>query len=83
MGFFGLLSAPVNGLMFIFREITNIAEEELNNDGPVREELTDLYKCLEDHSISEEEFSRREAALVERLEAIERRKKRRRGHGAH
>jgi len=82
MGLLGLLSAPVDGLLFIFREITRIAEEELDNDAPIRDELTDLYKCLESNSISEEEFSRRETDLVERLEVIENRKKRR-SHGSH
>jgi hypothetical protein len=79
----GLLSAPAHGLLFIFREITNLAEEELTNDGPVRNEMTDLYRCLEDKAISEADFYRREAELVERLAAIEHRKKRRRGHGNH
>lgn len=78
----GLLNAPVQALMFIFREITRIAEEELNDDGPVRDELTDLYKCLEGNSISEAEFDRREADLVARLTAIEQRQKRR-GHATH
>ena len=72
----------MDGLLFIFREITRIAEEELDDDAPIRDELTDLYKCLEASSISEEEFSRRETDLVERLEVIENRKKRR-GHGSH
>lgn len=78
----GLLNAPVQALMFIFREITKIAEDELNDDGPVRDELTDLYKRLEGSSISEEEFDRRETELVARLTAIEQRQKRR-GHGTH
>jgi hypothetical protein len=79
----GLLSAPIQGLFFIFREIAERAEAELNDDGPIRDELMDLYKCLEGKTVSEEDFSRRETDLVERLEAIERRKARRRRYGTH
>jgi hypothetical protein len=72
----GLLSAPIQGLFFIFREIADRAEAELNDDAPIRNQLMELYRCLESKTISEEDFSRRETVLVERLEAIERRKKR-------
>ncbi|HZF11383.1 MAG TPA: gas vesicle protein GvpG [Thermoanaerobaculia bacterium] len=77
------MNAPLQGLFFVFREIADRAEEELNDDGPVRNELMDLYKCLEAGTVSEDDFSRRDAELVERLEVIERRKKRRHGHGTH
>jgi hypothetical protein len=79
----GLLSAPLDGLLFIFREIADRAEAELNDDGPIRDELMELYKCLEAKTVSEEDFSRRETELVLRLEAIESRQKRRQGHGTH
>jgi hypothetical protein len=79
----GLLTAPFNGLFLLFKEIAERAEEELNDDGPILAELTDLYKCLEAKTVSEEDFALREAALVERLEVIEQRKKRKRSHGIH
>ncbi len=77
----GLLSAPIEGLFYIFREIADRAEAERNDDGPIRDELMELYKSLEAKTVSEEEFSRREEGLVLRLQAIERRKERRQGHG--
>jgi gas vesicle protein GvpG len=79
----GLLTAPFRGLFFVFREIAKRAEEELYDETAVMAELTDLYKRLETNSLSEEEFSRREASLVRRLEAIEHWKNRGQGHGVH
>lgn len=68
----GLLSIPFRGMIRVFEEVAKRAEEEIYNEDAVKAELTDLYMKLEAHEITEEEFERREAELVQRLEEIER-----------
>lgn len=68
----GLLSIPFRGMIRVFEEVAKRAEEEIYNEDAVKAELTDLYMKLEAGGITEEEFERREAELVQRLEEIER-----------
>ncbi|MBI5525149.1 MAG: gas vesicle protein GvpG [Deltaproteobacteria bacterium] len=75
----GLLTAPFRGLLWVFEEVAEQADQEMYNDDAVRAELTDLYHRLEAGTLSEEEFDRREAELVERLEEIEAHKQGKRG----
>lgn len=70
----GIFSAPLRGLVGIFEEVRALAEKELYNEDAVREELTDIYRQFEAGSITEEEFNRREAELVQKLEEIAERK---------
>jgi hypothetical protein len=67
----GLLSTPFRGLLRVFEEVADRAEQELYNEDAVRADLTDIYMKLEAESLTEGEFARREAELVERLEEIE------------
>jgi Gas vesicle protein G len=76
-----LVSAPFRGLLRIFEEVAKQTEQELYNEDAVKAQLTELYTRLEAGSLSEEEFDRCEAELVERLEEIEEHKKGRRGRG--
>ncbi|MDD5309173.1 MAG: gas vesicle protein GvpG [Deltaproteobacteria bacterium] len=78
----GLLTAPFRGLLRVFEEVADQAEHELYNEDAVTTELMDLYRRLEAGSLSEEDFERHETELVQRLEEIEERKKRRAGCGA-
>jgi hypothetical protein len=78
----GLLTAPIRGLLRVFEAVAEQAEHEQYNEEAVKAELTDLYRALAAGSLSEEDFGRSEAALVERLEQIEERKRRRAGRGA-
>jgi len=79
----GLLSAPARGLLWVFEEVAKRAEQELYNEDEVKAELTDLYMKLEAGSITEQEFGRREAELVSRLEAIEEHNKHRQQRSRH
>ncbi len=63
------------GLLSLFREVAKQAEAVLYDDDAVRAELTEIYMMLEAGSLSEDEFNRREAKLVERLEEIEEHKR--------
>ena len=69
-----LLTAPVRGLLWIFREIHRAAREELVNEAEsLTSELSNLYMMLETGKISEEEFAAEEKNLLERLERIHQR----------
>ena len=61
-----------DALLWIFRQVQRAADEEMSNRGQsLREELANLYRMLQDWKISEEEFGRREAELLDELDAIE------------
>lgn len=70
----GILNAPLRGLLRIFEEVAERAEEELFGEDAVMRELTELNRSFEAGSLPEEEFARREAELVQRLEEIKERK---------
>lgn len=78
----GLLSAPFRGMLRVFEEVADRAERELYDEDAVKAELTDIYMRLEAGSLTEEEFGRREAELVQRLEEIEEHNKRRGRRGS-
>ena len=67
-----ILLLPFRGLMCVFREIHNAAQQEVANDAQaIRTELRELYMMLETGRITEEEFDDREKALLDRLEELE------------
>ena len=76
-----LVTLPFRGLLRVFEEIADRAEQELYDEDAVKAELMELYRKLEAGSLSEEDFAQHEARLVERLEEIDERKKRRAGRG--
>jgi hypothetical protein len=67
-----ILFSPVKGILWIFRQIHELAEEELAGEADrIRESLTDLYMLLETGQITEEEFEQQEAVLLDRLDALD------------
>ena len=67
-----ILCSPVSGILWIFREIHNRAREEMAAESEnIAQQLGNLYRQLETHSISEEEFENRERTLLDRLDEIE------------
>ena len=67
-----VLLFPFRGLFFILREIHKSAEAGRHDSQPIVQQLQQLYMQLETGKISEEEFNRQEALLLERLEQTER-----------
>ncbi len=65
-----LLLAPVNGFKFILGQIQKMADQELNDDTLIKEQLLELQMRLELDEISEEDFAAQEAELFARLRAI-------------
>jgi hypothetical protein len=76
---FKLLTAPVTlpmaGMKFVFQQIADLADQELNDEGVLREQLLLLQVQLEEGDIDEDEFVEREADLLARLREIKARKR--------
>src|ERR687886_2729381 len=68
-----ILLAPVNGFKFILGQIQKMADQELNDDTVIKEQLLELQMRLELDEISEEEYRAREAELFARLRVIRQR----------
>jgi hypothetical protein len=72
-----ILLAPAHGILWIFREIRNAAQQEQDGESEsITAELTELYMMLETGKITEGEFDASERVLLDRLDAI------RESHGA-
>ena len=68
-----ILLAPVSGFRFILNQIQKMADQELNDDTLIKEQLIELQMRLELDEISEGDFKVREAELFARLRAIKER----------
>jgi hypothetical protein len=68
-------SLPMAGMKFIFQQVADLADQELNDEGVVREQLILLQVQLEEGDIDEDEFVEREAELMARLREIKARKR--------
>jgi Tfp pilus assembly protein PilN len=68
-----LLLAPVNGFKFILGQIQKMANQELNDDTLIKEQLLELQMRLELDEISDEDFQAQEAELFARLRVIRQR----------
>ena len=67
-----ILLFPVRGLLWIFREVHNAAQQELaTGREDINTELSELYMMLEIGKIDEAEFDAREKELLDRLDEIE------------
>ena len=67
-----ILLFPVKGINWIFKQIHEIAEEELEGEADrIRDSLTELYMLLETGQITEEEFEQQEKELLDRLDNLE------------
>jgi len=67
-----ILCSPVNGILWIFREIHKAAKEELGNEAEsITDQLRNLYMQLETSRISEQQFDNQEKLLLDRLDRLE------------
>jgi hypothetical protein len=65
-----LLLLPFSGFRFILGQIQKLADQELNDESVIKEQLLELQMRLELEEVSEEEFTEREAELFARLRVI-------------
>lgn len=69
-----LLLAPFAGLTFILRALRRAAEEAWTDDAPLKEQLLQLQAQLDKGEIGEAEYTEAEAAILQALGEIRRRK---------
>ncbi|HST21461.1 MAG TPA: gas vesicle protein GvpG [Blastocatellia bacterium] len=65
-----LLFLPFSGFRFILGQLQKIADQELNDESVIKQQLLELQMRLELEEVSEEEFTKREAELFARLRVI-------------
>jgi hypothetical protein len=71
-----ILFFPVSSILWVFREISKIAQEDLAGEAQsITEQLRLLYMQLETGRINEQQFDAEEKLLLDRLDAIDRRLK--------
>jgi hypothetical protein len=68
-------SLPVAGMKFVFQQVADLADAELNDESVVHEQLLLLQIQLEEGDIEEDEYVEREAELLARLREIKDRKR--------
>jgi len=76
---FKLLGAPFTlpgaGMKFIFNQIADMANQELDDESVLREDLLLLQVQYEEGDIEDDEYADREAELMVRLRQIKARKR--------
>ena len=71
------ISAPIAGIRFCLEKVAEVAERELWDDEPVREQLILVNQAFEEGRMDETEFREREAELLTRLREIKERNRER------
>jgi hypothetical protein len=67
-----ILLAQIKGVLWIFEEIVNAAEEDLAAESDrIKDRLREMYMQLETGQISEEAFDAEESLLLDRLDELE------------
>ena len=61
---------PAAGIKYCFNKVIEMAEQEMTDETPIKEELILLNMRFEDGEIDEAEFRRLEAPLVAQFSAI-------------
>jgi hypothetical protein len=69
------LTLPISGMKFVFDQIADLADQELNDEGHLRDQLLLLQVQLEDGDISEAEYAEREVDLLTRMRELRERRK--------
>jgi hypothetical protein len=64
------VSGPVAGIKWVLGKVQQVAEEELTDDTPIKQELMELEMLREIGDISDAEFVEREAQIMARLRDV-------------
>ena len=64
------IAGPVAGIKWSLGKVQNVVEEELTDDGPIKQELMELQMRLELGDITDAEYVEREAGLMARLRDV-------------
>jgi len=68
------ISAPIAGIRYCLEKVAEVAEREMWDDEPIREQLILENQAYEEGRIDEETFRTREAELLTRLREIKERR---------
>lgn len=68
------ISAPIAGIRYCLEKVAEVAEREMWDEEPVREQLILLNQSYEEGHLAEDEFRAREAELLGRLREIKERR---------
>jgi len=67
-----ILLSPAKGLLWVFREIHDAAQQELAGESEaITASLSELYMRLETEQITEAEFDAQEKVLLDRLDRLQ------------
>jgi hypothetical protein len=69
------ISAPIAGIRYCLEKVAEVAERELWDEEPVREQLILVNEAFEEGRLTEPEFREREAELLTRLREIKEHRK--------
>jgi hypothetical protein len=64
------VTAPAAGIRYCLEKVLEVAEQQMWDDGPVREQLILVNEAYEEGRMPEAEFRAREAELLARLREI-------------
>lgn len=64
------VTGPVAGIKWALGKVQQVAEEELTDDAPIKQDLMELEMLREVGDISDAEFVQREAQLMARLRDV-------------
>src|SRR4051812_1395875 len=64
------ITGPVAGIRWSLNKVIQVAEDELTDDTPVKQDLMELQMQLELGDITDEEYVEREAAIMARLREV-------------
>ena len=71
-----ILLAPVKGIVYIAKKIQELSEEEIEGTPEkLKRELLELQMLFETDQIGEEEYSKKEKNVLERLNALQKQAK--------
>ena len=65
-----ILLAPLKGIIWMGQKLSDMAQEELSDEGHIKEELMRLQLQFELDEISQPEYDRKEEELLDRLDFI-------------
>jgi hypothetical protein len=64
------ITGPVAGIRWSLNQVVKVAEDELTDDAPVKQDLMELQMQLELGDITDDEYVEREAVLMARLREV-------------
>jgi hypothetical protein len=64
------VTGPVAGIRWSLSKVVQVAEEELTDDAPVKQDLMELQMKLELGDITDEEYVEQEAVLMARFREV-------------